>query len=88
MAEVIGDECGEVVWIPGHIRDRDQRRRILLGSEWCADMTFMGAVKAARAYRFVWMQPIQDRFMECAEGAPDATAWTRIELPSGWDDWV
>lgn len=58
---VIGDEVGEVLWLPGHVGDRDLRRRLLAGSDWCQFHNFVGLVKAARSYIFVWMRRESDR---------------------------
>ena len=90
---VIGDEIGEVLWIPGHIAGRDRRRRILSKSEWCEWLSFMGLVKASRSYQYVWMHPVGDGcWNECRPGHPDCARrgfaghcapWTRIDLPFG-----
>ena len=63
---VIGDELGEVLWLPGHVSDREVRRRVLAHSEWCAYLNFQGAVLAARSYSFVWMRSTPDeQWREC-----------------------
>ena len=79
--EVIGTEDGDIVWITGHVHDRDERRRILQDSEWVEGLTFLGAVKASRSAKFSWMVLRGERYYECEKTEPDAEPWTRIEVP-------
>lgn len=65
---VATEEC-DVIWLPGHIRDRDERRRALAAVvndelDWHAP--FMELVNASRDYALVWMR---------VEPAPEWSAW-------------
>lgn len=94
--QVIGSEDGDTLWLRGHITDRDERRRHIETSEWATDLNFMGAVKAARTHQYVWMKKHDEPhsywqneyWSEVPEDTPGAEPWTRIELPTGWENWI
>ena len=73
---VIGDELGEVLWLPGHVCNRDTRRRVLARSEWCEFLNFMGAMEAARSHSFVWMRLGPDgQWHQCPTAEKPCGGW-------------
>ena len=92
-ADWVSTEDCSVIWLRGHIGDRDLRRQRLeqvvnFELDYCLE--FMELVAASRAHTFVWMRvepaPPEsewhggDWYKQYDEPGPDVIPYTRIEL--------
>lgn len=54
-ADPIFTENLETMWLPGHVKDKNERRRQITPTEVGYHLTFLEACKAAQDYEFVMM---------------------------------
>ena len=76
-----------VVWLPGHVTDRDERRRMVarfaneIGDD-PVEHEFMEQVRIARSAVFVWMRPWEHRAsgwsVECRASESGALPYMRL----------
>ena len=86
LAEIRTTEDWETVWLPGHVQDRNERRRMV--EEIFAgqlDLDFMDAVRWADTAQYRWMCQDPEResgwSVECDPSHPEATPMTRLDAP-------